>query len=167
MEGKAELESKFSNMFIMLLLGIQTNNLDDVKHYLSESVYNKYNELCEKHKKNKEMQLYDEMNVKSIGIDLEEDENYDIANVHIVSRYMDYIIDLNTGKKKSGIDDHRIEVEHDLIFKKKKGAHKGAIVKCQGCGANLDVNHSGKCEYCGEIYSAEDYDFILTSITNL
>ena len=167
METYAELESKFSNMFIMLLLGIQTNDLSNVKHYLSEDVYNKYNEICEKHKANNEMQLYDEMNVKEIKIDLTEEDYYDIANVHIVSRYMDYILDLNTGKKKSGIDDHRIELDHDLVFKKKKGATKGDVVKCPGCGANLDVNHSGKCEYCGEIYSAQDYDYILTSITNL
>ncbi len=167
MEGKAELESKFSNMFIMLLLGIQTNDLDNVKHYLSEDVYNKYSDICEEHKNNKEMQLYDEMNVKSIKIDLKEENGYDIAFVNIVSRYMDYVIDLNTGKKKRGVDDHRVEISHDLVFKRKKGASKGAIVKCPGCGANLDVNHSGKCEYCGEIYSAENYDFILTSISNL
>ena len=42
MENDAELKSKFSNIFIMLLLGIQTNNLDDVKHYLSDDLYNKY-----------------------------------------------------------------------------------------------------------------------------
>lgn len=167
MESKTELESKFSNMFIMLLLGIQSNDLDNVKHYLSDELYDKYNEICNNHKKKNEMQLYDEMNVKNISIDLGEIDGYEIANVHIISRYMDYIMDLKTGKKKSGINDHRIEVAHDLIFKRKKGVSKGAIVKCPGCGANLDVNHSGKCEYCGEIYSAESYDFILTSITNL
>jgi hypothetical protein len=167
MESNAELESKFSNMFIMLLLGIQSNDLDDVKHYLSEDVYNKYLAVCQRHIANNEMQLYDEMNVKQISINLSDEGDYDVAYVHIVSRYMDYIIDLDTGNKKSGINDHRIELDHDLVFKKKKDAVKGAVVKCPGCGANLDVNHSGKCEYCGAIYSAESYDFILTSITNL
>ena len=167
MNSNTELESKFSNMFIMLLLGIQTNNLDDVKHYLSDDVYNHYLDICNKHIENNEMQLYDEMNVKEIKVNLSTEENYEVANVHLVSRYMDYIIDINTGKKKSGVDDHRVEIEHDLVFKKKMGVVKGAVVKCPGCGANLDVNHSGKCEYCGEIYSAESYDYILTSITNL
>lgn len=167
MESNAELESKFSNMFIMLLLGIQSNDLSDVKHYLSDEVYNKYSEVCKRHLDNNEMQLYDEMNVKEIRINLTEEDDYDIANVHIVSRYMDYIIDIDSGKKKSGVDDHRIELDHDLVFKRRKGVSKGAVVKCPGCGANLDVNHSGKCDYCGAIYSAESYDFILTSITNL
>ena len=167
MESNAELESKFSNIFIMLLIGIQSNDLSDVKHFLSDDVYNKYAEVCNRHRNNNEMQLYDEMNVKEIRINLVDDGNYDVANVHIVSRYMDYIIDLNTGKKKSGVDDHRVEIDHDLVFKKIKGVSKGEVVKCPGCGANLDVNHSGKCEYCGSIYSAETYDFVLTSITNL
>jgi hypothetical protein len=80
---------------------------------------------------------------------------------------MDYILDLNSGNKVSGVDDHRLEIDHVLIFKRKKGVSKGNIVKCPGCGANLDVNKSGKCEYCGQVYSAEKYDYILTSITNL
>ncbi len=167
MESNAELESKFSNIFIMLLLGIQSNDLSDVKHFLSDEVYNKYAKVCYDHQNKNEMQLYDEMNVKEISVKLEEDLGYEIANVHIVSRYMDYIIDLTTGKKKSGVDDHRVEISHDLVFKKIIGVSKGAVVKCPGCGANLDVNHSGKCEYCGAIYSAETYDFVLTSITNL
>ena len=162
-----ELKGKFSNIFIKLLLGIQLSDLDDVKHFLSDELYEKYNKICEEHKFKNEAQMYDEMNVKSIDIKLSEDEEYDIANVHIVSRYMDYILDLNIGKKKSGIDDRRVEIEHDLVFKKNKGAKRGAVVKCAGCGANLDANNSGKCDYCGTIHSAIDYDYILESITNL
>ena len=168
MEVEAELKSKFSNIFIMLLLAIQNNDIDNVKHYLSDELYEKYNDRCSKLKDKNEMQLYDEANVKNIEIVKEyEEDDYDICEVVINSRYMDYIIDLNTGNKVSGVDDHRLEIKHDLIFKKKKGAVKGNVVKCPGCGANLDVNFSGKCEYCGTVHSAESYDYILTSITNL
>lgn len=162
-----ELKGKFSNIFIKLLLGIQMRDLEDVKHLLSDDLYNKYNDICQRLIERNEAHMYDEMNVKSISIKTSSDEEYDIANVHIVSRYMDYIMDVNTGKKKSGIDDHRVEIEHDLVFKKEKGAKRGSVVKCAGCGANLDANNSGVCDYCGTVHSAIEYDYILTSITNL
>ena len=162
-----ELKGTFSNIFIKLLLGIQLCDLEDVKHFLSDELYDKYSKICEEHKQKNEAQMYDEMNVKSIDYSLSEDEEYDIANVHIISRYMDYILDLNSGKKKKGIDDHRVEIEHDLVFKKKKGKERASVVKCEGCGANLDANNTGKCEYCGTIHSAINYEYVLFSITNL
>lgn len=162
-----ELKGTFSNIFIKLLLGIQMRDLEDVKHFLGDELYEKYNNQIEEYKSKNITRMFDEMNVKSIDISLKSNGEYDIANVHIVSRYMDYIYDLNKGKKISGIDDRRIEVDHDLVFMKKLGAEKGAVVKCSGCGANLDANNSGKCEYCGTIHSAIDYDYVLESITNL
>ena len=152
----------------MLLLAIQNNDIDNVKHYLTDDLYEKYNDRCLELKEKNYMQLYDEANVKKIEImDSGTKDDSEVYIVLLTSRYMDYILDLDTGKKVSGIDDHRIEKDHTLIFERKIGVHKGNVVKCPGCGANLDVNATGRCEYCGTIHSAESYDFILTSITNL
>ena len=68
MEVEAELKSKFSNIFIMLLLAIQNNDIDNVKHYLTDELYEKYSKRCEELKKKNQMQLYDEANVKKIEI---------------------------------------------------------------------------------------------------
>ena len=168
MENDLELKSKFSNIFIMLLMSIQSGDIDNVKHFLCDDLYNKYKEVCDGHKEKNEMQCYDEANVKTIELrDKFQDGMFDVIEVDLTSRYMDYILDLNTGKKKSGVDDHRVEINHKLVFKKKFDAARGEVVKCAGCGANLDVNFTGRCEYCGTVHSAESYDYILYSITNL
>ena len=168
MESDLELKSKFSNIFIMLLLSIQNGDIDNVKHFLTDELYDKYKQIVDLHKSNNEMHFYDEANVKEISLSKRyKDDEFDVIEVDLTSRYMDYIIDLNTGKKKSGVDDHRVEINHRLVFKKKLNAVRGEVVKCAGCGANLDVNFTGKCEYCGTVHSAEDYDYILYSITNL
>lgn len=168
MESDLELKSKFSNIFIMLLMSIQTGDIDNVKHFLCDDLYNKYKKVCDEHKKKNEMQFYDEANVKTITLSNKyKEDNFDVIEVDLTSRYMDYIIDLNTGNKKSGIDDHRVEINHKLVFKKRFDAVRGEVVKCAGCGANLDVNFTGKCEYCGTVHSAESYDYVLYSITNL
>ena len=163
------LKGKFSNIFIKLLVGIMSNDLKDVKHFLSDDLINRFQKMINDNLKNNELRCFDELNVKDIVIEkTSQDETYDYVYVSITSRYMDYYIDSNTSKYKRGIDDHRIEINHQLIFRKKREISTNNIaIRCSNCGANLDSNNSGYCKYCGKTNSAEDYDYILCEITNL
>lgn len=52
-----------------------------------------------------------------------------------------------------------------LSFTKKSNAiSQGIAKKCPSCGAPINVNLSGKCEYCGSIYNQYDYDWILSKL---
>jgi len=141
-------------------------NLTDVRHFISEELYNNYinkiNELISHNKR----QMYDEINVKNtMIINRKILEDKEIIDVEIVSRYMDYIIDINTGDLISGDDTRRIERRNILRFEKKLNTKDFGIVrKCPGCGASINVNNTGKCEYCDTIFNLDDYDYILVSI---
>ena len=75
--------------------------------------------------------------------------------------------------QEQGIDLDEFEMVLDarLVELKKttKSAPKsdkfGDVRKCPACGAPMNVNKSGKCDYCGSIYNQEDYDFVLTNIS--
>ena len=141
-------------------------DLTDVRHFISEELYNNYinkiNELISHNKR----QMYDEINVKNtMTINRKILEDKEIIDVEIVSRYMDYIIDINTGDLISGDDTRRIERRNILRFEKKLNTKDFGIVrKCPGCGASINVNNTGKCEYCDTIFNLDDYDYILVSI---
>lgn len=78
---------------------------------------------------------------------------------------MNYIINLNDGSYVSGNNNSRIQVDYMLTFTKKVNVMKQGIArKCPGCGAPMNINESGKCEYCGAIYNLDDYDWILTKL---
>ena len=81
---------------------------------------------------------------------------------------MDYIINLDTGDTIRGDDTRRIEKTNILTFEKRLNTkNNNLVMKCPGCGASINVNNSGKCEYCDTIFDLEDYDYILVSlITN-
>lgn len=166
MENEMELKGKFSNIYIMILFGIMTNDLSNADHFLSDEIMDKYNKIIEKNLANNETQMYDEMNVKSIDIiSKEELEDCYLVKVKLISRYMDYIIDSTTKKYKRGVNTHRIEKENTLTFKKLKSAkERSSVIKCEYCGANMDINHSGKCEYCGSIADVTEYDYVLIDI---
>ena len=75
---------------------------------------------------------------------------------------MDYKIDKTTREYKSGNNQSRIEKSHILTFRKKKNANREGISrKCSGCGASINANSTGICQYCGTIYNTEDYDWVL------
>ena len=164
--NEAMFKTKVDNIFVKLYTCIMKGNLTDVRHFISEELYNNYikkiNELISHNKR----QMYDEINVKNtMIINRKILEDKEIIDVEIVSRYMDYIIDINTGDLISGDDTRRIERRNILRFEKKLNTKDFGIVrKCPGCGASINVNNTGKCEYCDTIFNLDDYDYILVSI---
>ena len=164
--NEAMFKTKVDNIFVKLYTCIMKGDLTDVRHFISNELYNNYmnkiNELISHNKR----QMYDEINVKNtmiINRSILEDK--EIIDVEIVSRYMDNIIDINTGDLISGDDTRRIERRNILRFEKKLNTKDFGIVrKCPGCGASININNTGKCEYCDTIFNLDDYDYILVSI---
>lgn len=168
MEENSELISKFSHIFIMLHYSIMSNDLKRVKSFLSDEVYNYYQQLIDNNIKNKEIEMFDELNVKSIEImeknDL--DDRYQVK-VKLTSRYMDYFVDSDTLKYKRGINDHRIEKQHLLVFEKQKLNASTNVITCPSCGANLNVNSSSVCPYCNSNIDLTGTSYKLISLQTL
>lgn len=164
--NEAMFKTKVDNIFVKLFTSIMKGDLSDVDHFISDEVKSKYMTYINELKSRNERQMYDELNVKDTKIlSRKELEDREVIEVEIISRYMDYIIDIDTGETIKGDDTRRIEKRNILIFEKKNDTKDIKLVrKCPGCGASISVNTSGKCEYCGTIYNLEDYDYILTDI---
>ena len=166
--NEGSFKSYVANVFVKLFTSVMLDELDNVKHFLSEDVYNQYKSKIDDLNNKGVRQIYDELNVKDSSIIKVSITDTDfIITVLITSRYLDYIVDKNSGNFISGNNQSRIEKNYTLIFTKKRNfLQQGVVRKCPGCGASISVNTSGKCEYCGTIYNLEKYDYILTSITS-
>ena len=158
--------TKVDNIYVMLCTSVMTNNLKRVSHFLSDEVYKKYEDKINELNKKNVIQMYDELNVKSTEvIDVKITEEEYIITVRLVSRYMDYLINKDTREFVRGNNSRRIEVENTLVFTKKVGAKKlSAARSCPSCGANMDLNKTGVCPFCGNVFEQDDHDFILTDI---
>ena len=167
--NKSMFITKANNIFIMLHTAIMMDDLNRVRHFISDELENKYESIIQNYNNNNLRKMYDELNVKTTEIKYVEIEDDKInINVDLVSRYMDYFIDKETGENISGENNKRIEKLNHLVFEKRIGNQYNNIARsCPGCGANIDVNSSGKCEYCGTIFNTEDYDWILTDIETI
>ena len=157
--------TRADHIFIMILDAIMDNDMSSVKHYISENIYNKFTELVNNYKANNYTRIFDEMNVKSTQIrDVSINEDEINIEVIITSRYMDYFLDEN-GNYVSGINDHRIEETHRLVFTKYINSKDlKEARRCPSCGSTLDINNSGVCPYCRQTIDMSNYDYIVTEM---
>ena len=155
--------SKVQNMFIKYYSAIMLDKLDTVKHFVDDNVYQEgLNEIKEWKARNAR-HMYDMLNAQDSHItSIDEYDDCYAITVFLRARYLDYYIDLESGKV-TGDDQNRVTVPYTIELKKRKDAKEsGLIKKCPTCGASLLINNSGKCDYCGNTYNLEDYDFVIT-----
>jgi len=164
---ESSFKTKVDNIFVMLHMSLMTDNMKRVDHFISDNVYQEFNNRLAVLNSNNERQMFDELNVKStdiIKVDITEDKY--IITVRLISRYMDYIIDKESANFKRGNNTSRVERENILVLEKKRSAKVQSVVRfCPNCGHPMDVNKSGYCEFCHRTCSQESYDWVLTSIT--
>lgn len=165
--NEAMFKTKVDNIFVKVYTSIMKQNLEDVSHFIGDSLEEELQTKINNLKSQNKRQMYDELNVKDTRIlnrYIEDDK--EIVEVELISRYMDYIIDIDTGDLLSGDDTRRIEKTNILRFEKKLDTKEiGIVRKCPGCGVSISVNTSGKCDYCDATFNQEDYDYILMSIS--
>ena len=142
------------------------DELETVKHFMTEELYQKYKYQIEILNHKNLRQMYDELNVKSTSIiDFQSTDTDFIITVHLTSRYLDYFLNKETGDFVSGDNQRRVEKQNILTLTKQKNFLTQKVVrKCPGCGASISVNTNGICAYCGTTYNLEDYNYILTDI---
>ena len=107
---ESSFKTKVDNIFVMLHMSLMTDNMKRVDHFISDNVYEEFNNRLNVLNSNNERQMFDELNVKStdiIKVDITDDKY--IITVRIISRYMDYIIDKESGNFKRGNNTSRVE----------------------------------------------------------
>ena len=145
---------------------LEEQNIENIRHFLSDEVYEKYSNIIKQLQAKNQIQVYDELNVSDTTITgIEEfDDRFEI-NVKLLTKYLDYRISKDTKKYLNGNKDVRVEKYVRLRFSKIKNAKAlGNARKCTGCGANIDLNKNGICEYCGSVYVLRDYGWVLEEI---
>lgn len=162
--SESKFKSKVENEFIQIRMSIVTGKTERIKHFVNDETYEKIVAKVEDDKANNRIQMYDELNVSNVTFTniKELDDCFEIE-VKLHSKALDYYLNRETRKFLSGNNSYRTEKDHTIVFKKiKNNKALGVARKCPGCGASLDLNKTGVCEYCGTIFNLEKYDWVIT-----
>lgn len=167
--NKELFKTKAGNIFVKICIALMGDTLDEIKHFMSDSLYLELtNYLHQLHEKGQQ-QMYDEVNVEDVFVKSHEVVgDKEVVEANLIARYMKYIIDIESGKVVEGKNIIRIRENYKMIFEKKVATKElGLVRKCPNCGASMDINASGKCQFCGSTFDLYNYDYILVSMEKI
>lgn len=90
--------------------------------------------------------------------------NYDFIRVEIKASLENYTQDITTGEVVSGIKDYKKTNIYIVTFVRRGNITGNTKMKCDSCGADVNVAASGKCEYCGNIFYMDVHDLVVGEI---
>ena len=141
--------------------GITLEKLDEVKHFMSEELFQKLFSLLKSYQDSGKRVIYDEVNVVCQIYSYEVSPDYFKVTVICDCRYLNYFLSSSTMEYLSGDMENRKKRSQKIVFLKKRNAKENSIFRCVGCGANFNINENGICPSCGRVYDLDDFDYIL------
>ena len=158
-----------NGLFYKILVAIMHDQLEDIRHFIGEDVYQVLRETLQEAKEKQKQYVFKDIHIKnSIITDIEVNKSVYKIKVFLQANFGDYMLNLNNGKLVSlnYFDTiYQKKRKYVLTFKKKVSTKTyGIVKKCPSCGAPLNINDTGICAYCGTIFNRNDYDWILTKL---
>jgi len=154
-----DLKGKIKNMYIMLLFSIMTDDIDRVKQYLSDDLVAYYKDIVRRNIDANISQKYGELNVASVSIEGIKD---DIITARIEAKYIDYRVNRKT---KKFIDGDEEKTSHFVTLKiRHQKENRELVYRCKSCGAMLNINLTGICQYCDEPVDDSESVYVIESI---
>lgn len=162
--------SRTNNMFIQLQEAWQAKEWKKVRPFESDELFNMHARQLQEFIDSKTTNVVDDIAILRSEIsDYHDNRDTESLDVYMRVRYKDYITDDNTGKVIEGDPNLEIFMEYELVMSRKKGVatrlvESTVVSTCPNCGANVSINASGECEYCGSVVSNGDFDWVLTRL---
>ena len=136
--------------------------LEDVKDEITDELYNMYeSQLTTLEVKGEQNIMKDFKVVKSYLKDAVVQNNTITITTGYVIQMYDYIIEKSTGKVIRGSSNNKLKIVYEMKFRRTLD-ESAKIDKCPNCGAKIDMNTSGICEYCGSKLVSENTKWVLT-----
>lgn len=160
------------NAFFKVQEAWESQDLEIARPYVSDSVMQRYATQLSDMKSRGERNVLENivisaMDIKKVSLDT----NFHYITVRIQASAVDYTVNAEN-KMVSGSEMQQFFVELWTFMRSadaKTPVGDAAVAaggkKCPSCGAPLQQNATGKCEYCGTVTASGSYNWILSEIT--
>ena len=135
--------------------------LEKVHNEITDELFNMYESQISSMEIKGEQNIMSDFVLKDCAITncVNENDDIEVTTKYIIEFY-DYIIDKASGKVLRGTKSRKLRMYYDFTFIKSKSEHK--IETCPNCGAEVNVNSSGVCEYCGSKIVGENTTWVMS-----
>ncbi len=164
---------KIGNQYIQMQNAWQEKKWDSMRAIMTDALYNQMARQLQVLIDAKQTNHVDRIAVLESRINryTVEGDN-DVLVVRLSTRITDYTTDDRTGAVVSGSTTRELFMVYDwkmIRQKDKKTLAQPSVtqISCPNCGAPLDINHTGKCPYCGTVVTVSDHDWALSVIKGI
>lgn len=171
--SEQELLEKVSNAYVQMQNCWQDKKWEPMRPLMTDALYSQFDRQLEALKRNGQTNYVERISVLGARIvGYYQDQVNDNLVVELRTRIVDYTVNDATGVVVSGSKtaEKFMTYEWTLIRSLEHGTKAKDDVTdlhCPNCGAPLDVNHSAKCEYCGQVITVDDYDWVISQIKGI
>lgn len=161
-------KDKTQNAFFKIQEAWEKQDLNIARPFVSDAIMQRYATQIADMQSRGEKDIMENITIGNMTIsNVATDANFTYITVRIDASAIDYTVDA-TGKMVSGIKDNKPFSESWTMLRT-AGVQTNLDKqlqdnKCPNCGAPLEVNASGKCNYCGAIVTSGQYDWVLSEI---
>ncbi len=173
--SEADIKENISNLYVRMQNAWQAKDFEPMRPYMTDSIFNQFSRQLEQLVNGGMTNYVERIAVLSVTLDgWAQDEANDTIVATVNTRITDYTLKDDTGKLVSGSQTAEKFMCYKWTLIRSKGtltperagegSEQTVTVHCPSCGAPTNINHSAKCEYCGSIINAKDYDWSISAI---
>lgn len=171
--NEVELREKLSNIYVKLQNAWQDKKLEEIRPYLTDTLYGQYDRQLDAYRRNKQTNCIERIAVLSVDLQgWKQSGDEDLIVAEIRTRIVDYVISDTDNSLVRGSRTAEKFMTYEWTLSRKTGVttiNKDGVhtVNCPNCGAPVDINKSAKCEFCGSILTTDSGDWVINSIKAL
>ena len=136
--------------------------LEDIKDKVTDEIYTMYESQLATLEVKGEQNIMKDIQLKQSCLKDVTNQNgtITIKTNYVIEMYY-YIADVNTKKLIRGENKKKIRILYEMSFRKTLNENE-KITHCPNCGAKVEMNSTGTCEYCGSKLVSENTKWVLT-----
>jgi hypothetical protein len=166
--SEEEMKQKIEEMYIHFQHSWQAKDISDLRSSLTDAFYAQIDRQLDNYRTKHQTNCIEDIDVTAVELKGWRREGGNIAIIaHVSANIIDYVIDDISGDTVRGNSTDRkfMRYEWTLVCPETKKVLN--MNYCPNCGAKLDVNFSGVCEYCGSHITAQGSDWAVSNIKGI
>lgn len=168
-----QFRDKVSNLYVQFQNAWQKKDLSPLRPYLTDTYYSQMDNQLERYRQSRQTNMVERIAVlKTELLGWKQESGLDEMVVKLETRIVDYVVDDATRNIVRGSKTAEKFMTYEWTLVRTTGVNTSRSTgttgqTCPYCGANVNINQSAVCEYCGSVLTTDTFDWAVSNIKAL